>query len=162
MTALFYGAAAVAVAASALAVTRSHALHALLYLVVALLAVSLAFLALGAPLLAALEVIVYAGAILVLVLFVIMMLDPGPEGRRQERRWLAPRHWVLPGLLAGTLGALTLRALALGRDAPVQARAIGPHAVGRSLFTDYLVGVELASILLLVGLVGAVYLGSRR
>ena len=160
MTALFYIASGLAVIAALLAVTRRNALHALLYLVVTLFALALDFLVLGAPFLAALEVIVYAGAIMVVILFAIMMLAPGTS-QRQEARWLAPRAWVLPALLAAALALLTVGALATGTAEPLSPAVIGPRQVGAVLFTTYLVGVELASILLLTGLVGAYYLGAR-
>lgn len=164
MTALFYASATVAVVASALAVTRTHAVHALLYLIVGLFGVALCFLALGAPFVAALEVIVYAGAIMVLFLFVLMMLNLGRATRQQERRWLPARAWIVPLLLSATLLAAALEALlGAGSGAPTGdgGTAVDPAAVGRSLFTDYVIGVELASVLLLAGLVGAWYLGTR-
>ena len=74
MTQVFYVASALAVVAAFLTVTRSNALHAVLYLVLALFALAIDFLALGAPFIAALEIIVYAGAIVVVILFVIMMV----------------------------------------------------------------------------------------
>ena len=93
MVTAFYIAAAVATAATLLVVTRANAVHALLYLVVSLLAVAVVFFTLGAPFVAALEVIVYAGAIMVLFIFVVMMLNVGPAGERQERAWTRPAAW---------------------------------------------------------------------
>ena len=162
MTMLFYGSAAIATVASLLAVTRTQALHALLYLVLALFALALCFLSLGAPFIAALEVIVYAGAIMVLILFVIMMLNLGTDSWARERRMLPRRAWIMPAILAGTLGVLTLTAVIGNPQQAAQTAAIGPKAVGVALFSTYVVGVELASVLLLVGLVGAYYLGSKK
>ena len=164
MTVLFYASAAVATVASLLAVTRTQALHALLYLVLALFAVALCFLSLGAPFLAALEVIVYAGAIMVLILFVIMMLNLGPDSWARERH-LLPRHaWLVPAIMAGALVLLTLFAVLVPGtpQQATQAASVGPKAVGVALFSTYLIGVELASVLLLVGLVGAYYLGAKK
>ncbi len=162
MTMLFYASAAVATVASLLAVTRTQALHALLYLVLALFAVALCFLSLGAPFLAALEVIVYAGAIMVLILFVIMMLNLGPDSRARERH-LLPRHaWLVPAIMAGALVLLTLFAVLGTPQQATQSASVGPKAVGVALFSTYLIGVELASVLLLVGLVGAYYLGAKK
>ena len=162
MTVLFYASAAVATVASLLAVTRTQALHALLYLVLALFAVALCFLSLGAPFLAALEVIVYAGAIMVLILFVIMMLNLGPDSWARERH-LLPRHaWLVPAIMAGALVLLTLFAVLGTPQQATQAASVGPKAVGVALFSTYLIGVELASVLLLVGLVGAYYLGAKK
>ena len=108
MTILFYLAGAVAVLATLLAVTRRNAVHALLYLIVSLLAVALVFFTLGAPFVAALEVIIYAGAIIVLFLFVVMMLNLGKDAEATERGWQPRRAWIGPALLAGFLFALLL------------------------------------------------------
>jgi NADH-quinone oxidoreductase subunit J len=96
MSCVFYISAVVAVAATLLVVTRTHTVHALLYLVVSLLAAAMVFFTLGAPLAAALEVIVYAGAILVLFVFIIMMLNLGRHAVERERAWLAPSAWAGP------------------------------------------------------------------
>ena len=81
-------------------ITRYKPIHALLYLVVSFLAVSMIFLSLGAPFVAALEVIVYAGAIIVLFIFVVMMLNLGQDTAAQEKQWLQPKIWIGPSLLA--------------------------------------------------------------
>lgn len=160
MVILFYIAAAVAIAATVLALTRANAVHALLYLVVSLLAVALMFFLLGAPLVAAFEVIIYAGAIVVLFLFTVMLLGITRDELIRERSWIAPPVWVLPGLLVLVLGGVLLYAVI--RETPPGASlfAVGdPGAVGRALFGPYLLGVELASLLLLAGLVGAFHIG---
>ena len=82
MNVLFYISAVVAILATLMAISRAHPVHALLYLIVSLLAVALVFFTLGAPFVAALEVITYAGAIMVLFLFVVMMLNLGPGNDR--------------------------------------------------------------------------------
>jgi len=79
MNTIFYIAVAIAIVSSILAITNRNAIHALLYLIISLLSVSVVFYILGAPLIAALEVIVYAGAIMVLFIFVVMMLNIGME-----------------------------------------------------------------------------------
>src|SRR5919197_4831899 len=99
----FYLAAAVAVVATLMVITRLNAVHALLYLIVSLLAIALIFYILGAPFAAALEVIIYAGAIVVLFVFVVMMLNLGEMAADQERQWLHPRMWIGPSILAGLL-----------------------------------------------------------
>ncbi len=161
MTSVFYLASAFAVIAAFLAVTRTNPLHAVLYLVLALFALALDFVALGAPFIAALEIIVYAGAIMVVILFVIMMVAGPMESREQERRWLAPRAWIVPGLLAAGLAVLTVIAFTGGDAEPVAVQVFGPREVGALLFGGWVIAVELASILLLTGLLGAYYLGAR-
>ena len=83
-TLLFYIAAIVSVVSTTLVVTRSNATHALIYLIVSLLAVAVVFYLMGAPFAAALEIVVYAGAIMVLFVFVVMMLNLNPQARVQE------------------------------------------------------------------------------
>jgi len=161
MTQVFYIASAFAVLGAFLTVTRSNALHAVLYLVLALFALAIDFLALGAPFIAALEIIVYAGAIVVVILFVIMMVAGPAAFGEQERRWLPPRIWVVPALLTSTLAVLVIGSLAATGTQAITPTTIGPREVGTTLFTTYLIGVEVASVLLLAGLVGAYFLGSR-
>ncbi len=160
MIMLFYGAGAVAILATGLAISRAHAVHALLYLVVSLLAVALVMLSLGAAFAAALEVMVYAGAIMVLFVFVIMLLHIGPQTEAREQAWIAPRHWLGPGLLAGLLLILLLVGLAgvQGQPAP---EPVSAKTVGITLYGPWLLAVELGSILLLAGLVSAFHLGRR-
>ena len=99
----FYIASAVAVLATIIAITRRHAVHALLYLIVSLLAVAIVFYVIGAPFLAALELIIYAGAIMVLFLFVVMMLNIGEHATEVETEWLTPGVWAWPSALAERL-----------------------------------------------------------
>ncbi len=160
MIVLFYIAAAVAVVATALVISRRNAVHALLYLIVSLLAVAVVFFTLGAPFVAALEVIIYAGAIMVLFVFAIMILGLGPAATAREREWLQPGMWTGPVILAAILVAEIIYVV-VGAEQPVHG-GVGPHAVGVALFGPYLIGVELASLLLLAGLVGAYHLGGRQ
>ncbi len=161
MTALFYIAGAVAVLATALAITRLNAVHALLYAIVSFLAVSLIFLTLGAPFIAALEVIVYAGAIMVLFVFVIMMLNQGPQSVEQERQFFSPGLWRGPSLLTAVLLVELLYVLSRSGPATSGAETIAPKQLALTLFGPYVLGVELASLLLTAGLVGAFHLGRR-
>jgi NADH-quinone oxidoreductase subunit J len=159
MDVTFYLSAAVAVLATVLAITRPNAVHALIYLIVSLLAVALVLYTLGAPFVAALEVIIYAGAIMVLFVFVIMMLNLGAQAAEQEREWMHPTAWLGPALLALVLVAEVIAVLAGAGGAGVGARPVEPKQVGLALFGPYLLGVELASMLLLAGLLGASHLG---
>ncbi len=160
MATVFYVSAAIAIVATALAITRTTVVHGLLYLVVSLLAVAVIFFTLGAPFVAGLEVIVYAGAIMVLFVFVVMLLNLGPQTAEQERRWLAPRAWIGPLVLAAIVLLELLYAVVA--PAPVRlASIVDPRAVGLALFGPYALGVEIASMLLMAGLVGAYHLGRR-
>jgi len=159
----FYIAGAVAVIATLLMLTRVNVVHALLYLIVSLLAVAVVFYTLGAPFVAALEVIVYAGAIMVLFVFVVMMLNLGEHGVELEKQWLTPGIWTGPVLLASIL-IIAVFYLVRGSTAGLGlgTGAVEPKEVGIALFGPYLIGVELASMLLLAGLVGAYHLGFRK
>jgi NADH-quinone oxidoreductase subunit J len=157
----FYIAGAVAVISTILMVTRLNVVHALLYLIVSLLAVAVVFYVLGAPFVAALEVIIYAGAIMVLFVFVVMMLNLGEHGAEMEKQWLTPGIWTGPVLLAGIL-IIEVLYLVRGGTAGLGTGVVEPKEVGIALFGPYLIGVELASMLLLAGLVGAYHLGFRK
>ena len=157
MNLIFYIASVIAIVASIMAITRYHALHAILYLIVSLVSVSIVFYALGAPFIAALEVITYAGAIMVLFLFAIMLLNIGSNAIEQEKRWQPLVRWVGPAILGMFLLVEFWYVFSLGKR-PMSG-SIGPKLVGANLFGPYLLGVELASMLLLAGLIGAYHLG---
>ena len=156
----FYLAAGVAVASTVMVITGTNPVHALLNLIVSLLAVSMVFFALGAPFAGALEIIVYAGAIMVLFVFVVMMLNLGPAASEQEKKWLTPGIWTGPAILSALLLAQLLYALfATPSGAAIGLETVDAKAVGISLFGPYLLVVELASMLLLAALVAAYHLG---
>lgn len=159
MTIVFYLSGIIALLASIRVITSSNAIHALLYLVVSFLAVSIIFFVLGAPFAAALEVIIYAGAILVLFVFVIMMVSPGPRAIAQEKSWFLPRTWLIPAALVLMLAGELVYLLSIAGHAEVGVRpVINAEEVGVVMLGPYLIGVEIASFLLLVGLVGAYHL----
>ena len=159
MIPIFYITAVTAVAATVLAITRTNAVHALLYFICSLLATGVMFFLLGASFVAALVVIVNAGAIMVLFVFVVMMLDVGPQTSEQERTGLSLRAWIGPVLLSGVL-ILELAYVLIGyREGTTAGQVVPPKAVGVALFGPYLLATELASMLLLAGLLGAYHLG---
>lgn len=162
MELLFYIAASVAAVATLGVITCSRPVHALLYLVVSLLAVAVIFFILGAPFVAALEVIIYAGAIMVLFVFAVMMLNLGPATIEQEQRWMAQSTWAGPSILALILlGELLYLLVWSEAGQSAEMAVVGPKEVSLALFGPYLLGVELASLLLLPGLVSAYHLGRR-
>src|SRR4051812_5789469 len=116
METLFYVAAAVAIISTLMVITRYSPVHALLYLVVSFLSAAMVFLSVGAPFVAALEVIVYTGGIIVLFIFVVMMLNLGKETAWQEKQWLRPKVWAGPGILCLIL--LVELGIELTRPAP--------------------------------------------
>jgi NADH-quinone oxidoreductase subunit J len=158
MIPIFYLTALIAIWATIMVITRLHAVHALVYLVISLLAVALMFFLLGAPFAAALEVIVYAGAIMMLFVFTMMMLNIGEPAIAEERKWLTINVWAGPTLCAAILLIELLWVIAQTSGA-TNPTSISPTQVGISLFGPYMLGAELASFLLLAGMLGAYHLG---
>ena len=157
-SAIFSLAAALAVFSTVMVITRSKAVHALLYLVVSLLSLALVFFVLGAPFVAALEVIIYAGAIMVLFLFAVMLLNLGPEAERREKEWLRWTAWIGPAIVSLALLAELIYVVVRSGIPASAPGTLSPRQVGVALFGPYLLGVELASMLLLAGLVAAHHL----
>jgi NADH-quinone oxidoreductase subunit J len=156
----FYVASAVALFATTMVITNTNPVHALLHLVLSLLSIAVVFFTLGAPFAGVLEVIIYAGAIMVLFVFVVMMLNLGQRTVEQERQWLKGGVWIGPVVLAAILLA-ELVVMLWPRDALTDSAMtiVGAKAVGIALYGPYLLAVELASMLLLGGLVAAYHLG---
>jgi NADH-quinone oxidoreductase subunit J len=156
----FYLLAFVIAASTVIAITRRNVVHAVVYLTLSFLGTGLLFFQLGAPLLAVFEVIIYAGAIMVLFIFIIMVL--GLEADTKSTR-LYLRSW-LPAIL---LGGITLAAAVLVIETSPERSFILPVAMasplefGRFLYQHYWLPVEITSFLLFVALVGALYLGRR-
>ena len=149
---IFYLTAAIAVIAAGAILVLRHPVHAALYLIVCLLALALLFFLLGAPLLAALQVMLYAGAIMVLFLFLMMVMNLRP-GQGQT----LPAGWQGPAVL--TLFLWSEIVLLLGKSPPQGAAlSVEPKAVGAALFGPYLMAVEVIAVLLLAALVAALYL----
>ena len=161
MNTVFYISSAVAALATLLAITRANAVHALLYLIVSLLASAMVLFGLGAPFAAALEVIVYAGAIMVLFVFVVMLLNLGTHTTDLERSGLTLAAWVGPSLLALVLLLELIPVLAAAAGPAAGAPVVDSRKVGAALFGPYVLAVELSSLLLLAGLVGAYHLGRK-
>ena len=154
----FYIAAVVAVLATLRVITHTNPVHALLYLIVSLLAIAAVFFSLGAYFAGALEIIVYAGAIMVLFVFVVMMLNLG-NVEEQERAWLKPATWIGPSILSLVLlGVMVTSILGLHTHG-IEGTMVDAKAVGIALFGPYVLAVELASMLLLAGLVVAFHIG---
>ncbi|KGT48912.1 NADH dehydrogenase (quinone) [Acinetobacter sp. HR7] len=160
----FYLMALVAIVSTVRVVTNANPVHALLSLIVSLLAVAGIFMIVGAPFAGALEIIVYAGAIMVLFVFVVMMLNLGEQTVAQERKWLTSSAWAYPALMSFLIGLVlvwVLKSDYTQSAAVMGTEIVGPKAVGQALFTQYLLLVEVAAMLLLGALVAAYHLGKR-
>ena len=159
MQIIFYIAGIVALLATLRVVSATNPVHALLNLIVSLLAVAMIFFTLGAPFAGILEIIVYAGAIMVLFVFVVMMLNLGRATVEQERKWLRPKVWIGPALLSLVLLVELGLMLPHGELHAAGLTLVDGKQVGIALFGPYLLLVELASMLLLAALVAAYHLG---
>jgi NADH-quinone oxidoreductase subunit J len=156
---VFFFFAAVAIGAAINVLAQKHVLYSALSLILMLTAVSVLFILLRADFLAMIQIIVYAGAIMVLFTFVIMLLNlPADEEGHDPLRWLKfigiPSGLFFLFLIIGTLwGAEPLRD---------SAELVGsPAAIGKSLFSDYLLPFEVTSLLILIALVGAVIFAKK-
>jgi NADH-quinone oxidoreductase subunit J len=155
---LFLILAVVAVAAALGMLLSENAVYSALFLVVNFGVVAAFFLLLGAPFIALAQATVYAGAIMVLFLFVIMLLGAERLSHTSRLAWQAPLAITLGVVLLIEAGyILVVRGLGGPPPAGAPARG-GPQAIGVELFTTYLVPFEVTSVLLLVGMVGAIVL----
>jgi NADH-quinone oxidoreductase subunit J len=161
MPVLFYISSAIAIIATLMVITRYEPIHALLYLVVSFMAVSMIFLSVGAPFVAVLEVILYAGAIIVLFIFVVMMLNLGSVTASQEKQWLQPKVWAGPSVLAVVLLTELVVLLIRGHNVDMNIPPVEVKRVSLSLYREYIIAVELAGFLLMAGVVGAAHIGKH-
>ncbi len=151
---------AIAVGGAIMVVTRRHPMASALYLILTLFAVAALFVLRQAHFIAAIQVIVYAGAIVVLFIFVIMLINV-PEKKLPEERVMGLRF--LGVIVAGLLileSALVARRFSTPPPAATDAGTV--QAVGRALFTDYLLAFEVTSVLLLAAVIGAIALAKRK
>jgi NADH-quinone oxidoreductase subunit J len=165
---VFFLLAIVAIGAALGMLLSRNAVHSALFLVLTMAVISVFFLILSAPFVAMVQITVYAGAIMVLFLFVIMLL--GAEGLRRPTTALPWQPWLAGALAVLFVAALgyalfvrggqffSLGALAAGSAQDLPADFGGPKALGLELFKNYLLPFELTSFLLLVGMIGAVVL----
>jgi NADH-quinone oxidoreductase subunit J len=157
---IFYLLGAIMVISTVLAITRRFLVHAVVYLIISFFATGLLFYLLGAPFLAVLEVIIYAGAIMVLFLFIIMTLRVEPQ-ERTTREIL--RQWY-PAIILSVISFFVAGILIFevpGSRVNLNTGMVTPTAFGHFVFKNYWFPVEMASFLLLIGLVGALYLGRQ-
>jgi NADH-quinone oxidoreductase subunit J len=158
---IFYVLAIVILVSTLLAITRRQVVQAVVYLILSFIVTGLLFYLLGAPFLAALEVIIYAGAIMVLFLFIVMTVRvESGEGAKGETL----RQWV-PASVLSVISSLVGGVLIFeipGSRVGLNARMVTPTIFGQYIFKNYWFPVEIASFLLLIGLVGALYLGRQK
>ena len=161
MAALFYISAAIAVIAALSVILQRTPVYSALSLIVVLCALAVVYLLLGAEFIAMVQIIVYAGAIMVLFVLVIMLLNAGREqaASRESRmaRWLGVP--LLTAFLLGVLLVVWQQFPTAPAPAPV---ASGPVEIGHLLFRNYVLPFEVTSVLILVGILGAVVLAKKQ
>jgi NADH-quinone oxidoreductase subunit J len=162
---LFYLFGGLAVLASLLVIAQRNPVYSVLLLIASFGALSGLYVLLDAPFVAVIQIIVYAGAIMVLFLFVVMLLNAPQEDTSYDERvhpLMRPGPMRFGAALAIALAAELLWALTRGRTASFDGRGVqSVAAIGRSLFTDYAFPFEVTSILILVAMVGAVVMARR-
>jgi NADH-quinone oxidoreductase subunit J len=156
---IWYGFAVLVLFSTVMALRARQPVHAILWLVSSLFGMALLFFLLSAPLVAVFEVILYAGAIMVLFLFVIMMLD---LGRPERYRLPSLKEWLPPAIvaLAAVLVLLLLSGGVVARTG--QPASIPLRQLGQLMFSEHGLAVELISLQLLFALVGVLYLGRQK
>jgi NADH-quinone oxidoreductase subunit J len=159
---VFYYLAAASIASAILAITRRKPIHSLLWVLALFLHVAGIFVLAGAEFLAAVQIIVYAGAILVFYLFFLMLVDLPSEAA-------APRfsnHWLLAVAAGGAFATLIWYAqdagVLLPEAPPPSAPAGNLASVGTALFTEFVLPFEIVSLVLLAAIVGAVVMAKRK
>ncbi len=155
---LFFGAICVAGAINLL--MQSHPINSALSLVVVMGSLAVEYLLLGAEFVAAVQVIVYAGAIMVMFLITIMLLNAGKEERSKGSR-VAMLLGVPGVVIGGALIAWTILARSTTNSVAIGALKGDPKAIARLLFNDFLLPFEVTSVLILIAIMGAVVLVSR-
>ncbi len=159
-TVIFYILAALILGSTLLAVTRRFLVHTVVYLVLSFFGTALLFYQMGAPVLAVLEVIIYAGAIMILFLFIVMMIRSDTSAFPP----LSLKETVLPITLAVLFLALSVLVVLRdpGSGAVLETAVASPRAFGAYVFRTHWISVEIISLLLLIVLVGALHLGQER
>jgi NADH-quinone oxidoreductase subunit J len=162
---VFYFFAALAIVSAILVVTRRNVVQSAIFLVTALLATAGIFLSLNAEFLFIVQVILYAGGIMVLFVFVIMLINMDVSLHQVQFN----KQWFVGIVIALAVGAQLVLALVVseskvsfGIPAPASALQPSTQLVGRVLFNEYMLPFEIASILLLVAMIGAVVMAKKR
>jgi NADH-quinone oxidoreductase subunit J len=156
---IFFLLAALLVISSLLVVFLRNVVHCAMALVAALLLIAVLFVTLNAPMVGVLQVMVYAGAIMVLFLFVIMFLNPADLERQRGLWW--GFGTILSLMLAGVLIGFFVQDEMIGEPAATTDIFGSPEMLAKSLFNDFVLPFEIASVLLLVAIIGAVVLAKR-
>jgi NADH-quinone oxidoreductase subunit J len=160
MDQLFYTTSVIAILSVSMAITRRNPVHALLYLILSLLSISVILFIYGAPFIAVLEVIIYAGAIMVLFIFVVMMLNIDYKNKPGIKP--KPKAWIVPAALALVLAGELIHVLMSSENYFIERTSVSSKEIGLSLFGKYGLAVMLAAMLMMAGTLGAYHLGRSK
>ncbi|MEO6902121.1 MAG: NADH-quinone oxidoreductase subunit J [Bacteroidia bacterium] len=160
-TYLFYLLSFLAIMFALMVVLSKNPIHSVLYLVLTFFTIAGHYVLLNAQFLAAVHIIVYAGAIMVLFLFIIMLLNLNKETEPHKSVWLKTSAAIASGLLLVVLVGSLRGAAAINVTTPFNTNIGLIENLGKTLFNEFLLPFEVVSILLLSAMVGAVMLGKK-
>jgi NADH-quinone oxidoreductase subunit J len=160
---LFYALSALAIISAVMVLVSKNPIHSVLWLILVFFAISGHYILLNAQFLAIVNIIVYAGAIMVLFLFVMMLMNVKKDNEPQKQLWVKLTGVIAGGSFLTLLIALVKQNTSFqGRDVLLKDGNIGLiHPLGQALFTDYVVPFEISSVLFLSAMVGAVIIGKK-
>jgi NADH-quinone oxidoreductase subunit J len=160
---LFYALSALAIISAVMVLISKNPIHSVLWLILVFFAISGHYILLNAQFLAIVNIIVYAGAIMVLFLFVMMLMNVKKDNEPQKQLWVKLIGVIAGGSFLTLLIALVKQNTSFqGRDVLLKDGNIGLiHPLGQALFTDYVVPFEISSVLFLSAMVGAVIIGKK-
>jgi len=160
---LFYALSALAIISAVMVLVSKNPIHSVLWLILVFFAISGHYILLNAQFLAIVNIIVYAGAIMVLFLFVMMLMNVKKDNEPQKQLWVKLTGVIAGGIFLTLLIALVKQNTSFqGRDVLLKDGNIGLiHPLGQALFTDYVVPFEISSVLFLSAMVGAVIIGKK-
>jgi len=160
---LFFALSALAIISAVMVLVSKNPIHSVLWLILVFFAISGHYILLNAQFLAIVNIIVYAGAIMVLFLFVMMLMNVKKDNEPQKQLWVKLIGVIAGGSFLTLLIALVKQNTSFqGRDVLLKDGSIGLiHPLGQALFTDFVVPFEISSVLFLSAMVGAVIIGKK-
>ncbi|PPI88978.1 NADH:ubiquinone oxidoreductase subunit J [Candidatus Pantoea edessiphila] len=158
---MFYFFCSLAIITTLCAIIHTNPIHMLLYLIISLLSISSIYFIIGAYFVGALQVIIYTGAIMVLFVFVVMMLNLGKITEQKERKWLKSSMWVIPTIISILLLIFIIASIITTNHKSINNKIFDAKDIGISLFGHYGLLVEFISMLLLASLLVTLHIGRK-
>ncbi|MXP50881.1 NADH-quinone oxidoreductase subunit J [Pantoea sp. SoEX] len=159
---IFYFFSALAIITTLCAVVNTNPIYTLLYLIISFISIACIYFLIGAYFIGALEIIIYTGAIMVLFVFVIMMLNLGKITKKEvEHQWLKSSTWIVPIIVSILLLAIIIISILNNKNTNISNKIFNLKEIGINLFGRYMILVELISVLLLAGLIVSLHIGRK-